>query len=595
MSAPLPKAKTARGPAKPTLPPRITAQSKAPSLLTAALNRYDVDVPGLDAMRHLTLMLLLAPKVPRHYENVARCLRQAYAGKLPQAQRAKRLLEAASEMLTDPERKAGQYIALMLYEEVLRFSDTPVDRLRIIQHALYLAGAEGGTQADPLPSRFPSRKLAPDGTKVLLESALEHARHVCEEALAEIAGGERGFGRWLTADFDATVFALRLVYSLEGGGLAAARKGAHDLPRDFGQIGEPLWRALIKACARRFPDFSRAAPKSGQTWRHQQLRLLGRMKATLQSGQLPPWSSLDDEAAQSGEGPDRLVICRNPIWPASERADKEEVERHKVLETALPLAQLPAAQVLRERQQALIREFPWAERAIGQMFSSLLGRARLGALSLRLPPTLLVGAPGSGKSRLALRFAERMEVPVLNLSLAGAHDAKILNGTSRGWGGGRPSTLATFLATRHSASALVILDELDKARAGSRNDSDAQSYLLGLLEPQTARAHLDCFLKVECDYSEVSWLATANRLSAIEAPLLSRLQVYLVEQPRPEHFPAICEGALGDLAKQWGVDRWTLPQVEELDIPWASLDSARDVRSVTEQAVMHWTERLQKH
>jgi hypothetical protein len=125
MSAPLSKTKAARGPAKPRLPPRITAQSKAPSLLTAALNRYDVDVPGLDAMRHLTLMLLLAPKVPRHYENVARCLRQAYAGKLPQAQRAKRLLEAAGEMLTDPERKAGQYIALMLYEEVLRFSDTP--------------------------------------------------------------------------------------------------------------------------------------------------------------------------------------------------------------------------------------------------------------------------------------------------------------------------------------------------------------------------------------------------------------------------------------------------------------------------------------
>jgi ATP-dependent Lon protease len=152
------------------------------------------------------------------------------------------------------------------------------------------------------------------------------------------------------------------------------------------------------------------------------------------------------------------------------------------------------------------------------MFSSLLGRARLGALSFRLPPTLLVGVPGCGKSRLALRFAELMDVPVLNVSLAGAHDAKILNGTSRGWGGGRPSTLATFLAVRRSASALVILDELDKARAGSRNDSDAQSYLLGLLEPQTARAHLDCFLKVECDYSEVSWLATANRLSAIDAP-----------------------------------------------------------------------------
>ena len=290
-----------------------------------------------------------------------------------------------------------------------------------------------------------------------------------------------------------------------------------------------------------------------------------------------------------------LIVCRTPIVDGTERCDKEEIARHRILETPLPLAAMPHFEDLLEMHRALVKEFPWAGDVLWTIFGDLFGRAKLGVQTFAFPPTLLVGAPGSGKSRLARRLADSFGLPCMDLSLGGVSDSKVLSGTSRGWASGKPSDLATLMALRRTASALVLLDELDKAEDGDQVGVGLQSYLLGFLEPETACRLMDSFLKTECDFSGVMWIGTANELSAVHAPLVSRLRVLPLRQPSVEHFGVIAENVLTDIAKSWTLDRQVLPGLTELSLPWDRLGSARQVRQAVETAVMNWARDLKRH
>jgi hypothetical protein len=145
------------------------------------------------------------------------------------------------------------------------------------------------------------------------------------------------------------------------------------------------------------------------------------------------------------------------------------------------------------------------------------------------------------------------------------------------------------------ASAMVLLDEIDKARDGHREGGGVVAYLLPLLEPETARRHYDSFLKAECDFSQVSWICTANTLNELPKPLQSRLRILLISQPSRVHLPAVCEGVVTELAKRWHVPAGTIPSARELGVDLAGLTSARQVRVATEVAVTRWAKCLVRH
>ncbi len=89
---------------------------------------------------------------------------------------------------------------------------------------------------------------------------------------------------------------------------------------------------------------------------------------------------------------------------------------------------------------------------------------------------------------MARRVAEELAVPFLPLSLAGMGDSRAILGPARGWSSGDASPLVRLLANRSRASAIVMLDELDKAHAGTRNDVQPTSALLNLLEVENAKS-----------------------------------------------------------------------------------------------------------
>ena len=128
-----------------------------------------------------------------------------------------------------------------------------------------------------------------------------------------------------------------------------------------------------------------------------------------------------------------------------------------------------------------------------------------------------------GKTRFARRLAEELNLAFRAISIGGMDDSRALLGTSRGWSTGQPSSLLDLLLNANSPSAMVLLDEVDKASDRSVNSAPVSSALLGLLEAESARRWFDSFLQTECDLSMVSFILTANSLSRL--PGTASLQV----------------------------------------------------------------------
>jgi ATP-dependent Lon protease len=158
-----------------------------------------------------------------------------------------------------------------------------------------------------------------------------------------------------------------------------------------------------------------------------------------------------------------------------------------------------------------------------------------------------------GKTRFARRLAEELSLPFRAIGVGGMNDSFALLGTSRGWSTGHPSPLLDLLAKSRSPSALVLLDEVEKASDRIANSTSVTSALLGLLEPESARRWYDTFLQTECDLSAMSFILTANALQSLPTPFLSRCQLVVFDEPRREHIEAVVPHALADLARDWGL------------------------------------------
>ena len=214
-----------------------------------------------------------------------------------------------------------------------------------------------------------------------------------------------------------------------------------------------------------------------------------------------------------------------------------------------------AADEIDARVAALYARFPWCAAFLEALRRDVGRRAAMNEGVFGFSPVLLLGPPGSGKSRLAQALAAAFGAPFLRVDRAGESDAREFLGTGAGWSSERPALPTQLLADIDVANPVMFIDEINKETVDSRNGSVSRG-LLPMLEPQTARTWRDPFLSAEVDLSQISWILAVNDLTRLRGPLLSRLTIHTIPCPGPAQFDALLDSILRDLTppSSTGVD-----------------------------------------